>query len=258
MIIEESYQEDPCTNRIQVLANIAQIPKMVKVLNTKMPLIEKFLDEEENKASRKIKRSMNRPGGYVQNFNSFVKKPKEEEYVNPLHKKNSRKKSNAMVPVPAQNIHVFQNVHPQMDVSNIKSLSGAVFGRAFHEIQIKEEVRKFMFLVSDFEVGVLKSNIANKNQIILVDVTCKFDASLCEWSTITSLMILDKKTEYFMPIGHVMIQKPDVESFIVCFEWFTKEFGDHFNPKMIGTDFCVELTTAVQVAFPDAYRFTML
>ena len=47
MIIEESFKEDPYSNRIQVLANIAQIPKMVPILNKKMDLIQKFLDEVE-------------------------------------------------------------------------------------------------------------------------------------------------------------------------------------------------------------------
>ena len=259
MIIEESFKEDPYSNRIQVLANIAQIPKMVPILNKKMDLIQKFLDEVESKANKKFKKGMHhRPFAtkQVENFESFVK----SEQHNPHYSKtlqNSLKKGTKMVPVaPSDKFTVLPG--PQMDATNIKTFSNAIFGRAFHEIKIKDDIRKFMFLISDFEIKILKTNIKRKDQMLVVDITCKFDPKEWEYSMIVTLLMHDSEVGYFMPIGHIILQNYDTDWFIVCFEWFKNKFGHNFDPKLVGIDTSLELAKATQVVFPRAKKFVTM
>ena len=253
--IIESYMEGPFAERIQILAKIAQIPKMQPILINKMTMIERIFDDIELKVKKRNERIARKPFGFNQDYHQIIKKMRIEEEPEMVPSLRPRPTSSFMIPIlpnPSRQV-----LNPQMDLTNIKTFRGTIFGRAFHEIMIKDEIRKFLFLVSDFEINIVKTNINDPDQKIIIDTTCKLDPTLCEWSMIVTILMHDKISDYFMPIGHVIIQKPDYESFIVCFEWFKQEFGSTFRPKLIGVSSLTEINTATQIAFPDASRFTV-
>ena len=252
-IIEESYREDPQAKREHILANIAEIPKMVSILNSKMVMISRIFDDIEKKVERRNKINANKPFGPQRGFYQFTKREKieENEMAPSLRPKPS---SSFMIPILPNPVR--QVINPQMNFTNIKTFRGTVFGRAFHEIMIKGEIRQFLFLVSDFEINIVKTNINNLDQKIIIDTTWKLDSNLCEWSMIVSILMYDSTSDYFMPIGHVLIQKPDFESFIVWFEWFKREF-EAFKPKLIGLSCLAEVNYASQTVFPEAAKFIL-
>ncbi|CAI2383338.1 unnamed protein product [Moneuplotes crassus] len=254
MIIDECYKEDPSSNRVQVLANIAQIPKMVPILNKKMVLIEKFLDEAERKGKDRVKRTMNRPFLAAQVCPSILDAQKsKKEIVNPYYKKH-KLKANIMVPVIPRS--TIARSSPHMDLSNIKSYSGTVFGRAYHEIPIKGHMRKFMFLVSDFEVKMLRTNLSEKSQKNDDRYNLKIRSLHMRVFNTCKSPLLCQKMKFLHADRPYPYRKTCCRKFLHLLCLVQECLRTKFKPEIIGIDTNMELSTAVQAAFPSAFIFT--
>ena len=90
----------------------------------------------------------------------------------------------------------------------------------------------------------------------MLDAQLRLPAS-SEWRLFLNLMLYDRQSGAYMPIGHALTQSDQEETFVYCLEWFKREFGNYWKPTVFSCDACPRLYNAVRRVFPEKHVFPL-
>ena len=134
----------------------------------------------------------------------------------------------------------------RFDIKTFKTLRGTSFGRMLVELKEENKLIKLNFLVSDFEIQILRTN-QDDGQNVYIECGIKTDSG--EYKASLNFYIYDCTTKLYMPIGHWLISDKCKNAYIAALNWFKKELGTFFKPKMLFWDFEFDLYDAIKIAF---------
>lgn len=140
------------------------------------------------------------------------------------------------------------------DVSKISTKRATPFGRTQIVSICNKEKNDLLFLVSDFELRILKSNHKLPQRFLLsweevVDSTYRY---------VFNISMYDASSKIFMPIGHWLMRYLKTEHFELILAWFQKEFGTFFKPSLFITDYTFEMYHSCHVLYENIPKYISL
>ena len=137
------------------------------------------------------------------------------------------------------------------DVTKIKTKRGTLFGRSHIVSLWNEQKNELLFLISDFELRILKSNHKTPLRCLL---SCE-EVNDHTYKYVLNINIHDTTSKVFMPIGHWLMHELKTEQFELILSWFQKEYGTFFKPSLFITDFNFEMFHAWHVLYEKTPKY---
>ncbi|CAI2366066.1 unnamed protein product [Moneuplotes crassus] len=141
-----------------------------------------------------------------------------------------------------------------VEVSKIYTKRTTPFGRAQVVSICNEQTNDLLFLVSDFELKILKSNHKSPQRYLL----CCEEISDPNYRYVFNISMYDNTCKMFMPIGHCLMRYLKTQHFELIIAWFQKEFGTFFKPSLFITDYNFELFHACHVLYDKVPKYISL
>ena len=139
-----------------------------------------------------------------------------------------------------------EEVQAAFDIKNFKTIRNTSFGRMLVEVNDGENNFKLNFLVSDFEIQILRTN-QDDGQNVYIEFGLTAESG--DYKSSLNLYIYDWVSKIYMPIGHWLLNWKCKAAYITALNWYKKELGTFFRPKMLFCDFDYELYEAIKTAF---------
>lgn len=138
-----------------------------------------------------------------------------------------------------------------IEISKVSTKRGSQFGRSQIISICNDQTNDMLFLMSDFELRVMKSNHKHPQRYLL---SCE-ELSDSNYRYILNLSLHDKTSNMFMPIGHCLMRYLRTEHFELILSWFQKELGSFFKPRLFITDYNFELFHACHVLYEKVPKY---
>ena len=132
------------------------------------------------------------------------------------------------------------------DIKNLKTVRNTTFGRMSIDVKDEDKELKLHFLVSDFEISVLRSNQEDGQNVY---IECGLSVNEGLWQTSLNIFVYDLITKMYMPIGHWLIERKDKKTLQAALNWYKRELSTYFNPKLIFWDFDHDLYESIKTVF---------
>ena len=138
------------------------------------------------------------------------------------------------------------------DIKNLKTIRNTTFGRMSIDTTDGDQTLKLHFLVSDFEIQILR---ANQNDGQSVYIECGLSISEGVWQTSLNIFIYDSTTKMYMPIGHWLMERKWKVAYQTALNWYKKELSTFFKPNIVFWDFDFELHESIKSVFSGVQVF---